>query len=227
MKSFPLRAKPFYLLFSVIAVFSLLTAVGWTTKRNVDLGDFLKEITVINVKDNQTQSAIWLPFEFNANVIGSDGKTQMDSSLKSYLIFMVQCSIDRGGRQSFASWSEIQNRAFLKGFSSARLKPLTLVPVELGRRLEAIRTAVTEKEDSAANSHILVFDINDPNGKALVDAAKRDKLTLILEASGSFSKAEFTWHTPFDAVTDAGNCSKCGEKIKAQWYYCPWCGNKL
>jgi hypothetical protein len=149
------------------------------------------------------------------------------SSLKSYLIFMVQCSIDRGGRQTYASWSQIQNRAFLKGSSSARLKPLAMVPVELSQKLEAIRTAMTDNEDSAVNMHMLIFDFNDPNGKALVDTTKRDKLALTLEASGSFSRAEFTWHTPFDAVTDAGFCPKCGEKIKAMWHYCPWCGNKL
>ena len=228
MKSFLVRFKLFYILFSVIVVFFLLTAVGWTTKHNVDLGEFIKEITVINVRDNQTQSAIWLPFEFNAGVIGGDVKMQTDiSSLKSYLIFMVQCSIDRGGRQTYASWSQIQNRAFLKGSSSARLKPLAMVPVELSQKLEAIRTAMTDNEDSAVNMHMLIFDFNDPNGKALVDTTKRDKLALTLEASGSFSRAEFTWHTPFDAVTDAGSCPKCGEKIKAMWHYCPWCGNKL
>jgi len=228
MKSVLVRFKLFYILFSVIVVFFLLTAVGWTTKHNVDLGEFIKEITVINVKDNQTQSAIWLPFEFNAGVIGGDVKTQTDiSSLKSYLIFMVQCSIDRGGRQTYASWSQIQNRAFLKGSSSARLEPLAMVPVELSQKLEAIRTAMTDNEDSAVNMHMLIFDFNDPNGKALVDTTKRDKLALTLEASGSFSRAEFTWHTPFDAVTDAGSCLKCGEKIKAMWHYCPWCGNKL
>jgi hypothetical protein len=228
MKSFLVRFRLFYFSFSVAVVFLLFSVIGWTTKHNVDLGEFIKEITVINVKDNQTQSAIWLPFEFNASVIGGDVKTQTDiSSLKSYLIFMVQCSVDRGGRQTYASWSQIQNRAFLKGSSSARLKPLAMVPVELSQKLEAIRTAMTDNEDSAVNMHMLIFDFNDPNGKALVDTTKRDKLALTLEASGSFSRAEFTWHTPFDAVTDAGFCPKCGEKIKAMWHYCPWCGNKL
>lgn len=237
MKSFLVRFKPFYFLFFVVAGFLLFSVIGWTTKHNINLGEFIKEITIINVASDQTQSAIWLPFEFNVNAIGGDGKTQTDiSSLKSYLIFMVQCSIDpaattsgvdRGGRQTYASWSQIQDRAFLKGFSSARLKPLELVPVELGRKLETIKTAMAGSENSVGNMHILVFDINDPNGKCLVDTTKRDKLTLTLEASGLFNRAEFVWHTPFDAVTDAGACLKCGEKIKAKWHYCPWCGNKL
>jgi hypothetical protein len=87
--------------------------------------------------------------------------------------------------------------------------------------------AVADNGGSVANSHIIIFDINDPNGKPLINTAKKDKLTLVLEASDSFGRAQFTWHTPFDAIIDAPNCSKCGEKIKASWYYCPWCGNKL
>ena len=218
----------FKFIFVFAAFFLILLSLGWTTRRNVSLRDFLKELAVTNIKDNQTQSAIWLPFEFNVNAIGGNAKTQTDiSSLKSYLIFMVQCSIDNSGRRTYASWSQVQNRAFLKGISLAQLKPLVLVPVELSAKLETLKTAVADNGSSVADSHILVFDINDPNGKALVDTAKRDKLTLVLESSGSFSKAEFTWHTPFDAVTDAGNCPDCGEKIKAKWHYCPWCGNKL
>ena len=217
----------FKFIFVFAAFFLILLSLGWKKRYNVDLGAFLKEITVTNVKDNQTQTAIWLPSEFNVNAIGDNVETRTDSSLKSYLIFMIQCSIDRADSQTIASWSEIQNRAFLKGVSHARLKPLALVPVELSRNLEAIRTAIAESGGFSINMHMLVFDINDPNGKVLVDTAKRDKLTLILEPSGSFGKAEFTWHTPFDAVTDAGNCPNCGEKIKAQWYYCPFCGNKL
>ncbi len=212
----------------VIAAFLMLFCMGWTARHNIDLGEFIKEITIINVRGNQTQSAIWLPFEFNVNAIASGSKTQTDISfLKSYLIFMVQCSVDRGGSQTYTSWSQIQNRAFLKGFSSARLRPLTLVPVGLSQKLEAIKTAMAGSESSVGNMHILVFDINDPAGKPLVDTARRDKLTLVLDASGPFSRTEFTWHTPFDAVIDAGFCPKCGEKIKAQWHYCPWCGNKL
>jgi hypothetical protein len=100
----------------------LFSAIGWTTKHNIDLGEFIKEITIINVNDRQTQSAIWLPFEFNANAIDGKDKTTTDISvLKSYLIFMVQCSIDRQDRHIFASQDEITGRAVLKSSTSARL----------------------------------------------------------------------------------------------------------
>jgi hypothetical protein len=160
--------------------------------------------------------------------LGSDAKIRKDfSALKPYLIFMVQCADANSGRKTYASWSQIQDRALLKGDSSAPVKPLTLVPANINPMLEAIKTAVAGDDASITDMHIIVFDINDPNGKPLVDTTVKDKLILTLESSDSFGKAQFIWHTPFDAIIDAGNCPKCGDKIKPYWRLCPWCGNKL
>ncbi|MCX5633612.1 MAG: zinc ribbon domain-containing protein [Phycisphaerae bacterium] len=218
-----------FFIFSLL--FFILFSAGWSAKRNVNLDDFLKELTVVNVKGSQTQSAVWLPFEFDVRVLGSDVKTQKDVFvLKSYLIFMVQCADANSGSKTYASWSQIQNRALLKGFSSAPVKPLALVPVAIAGKLEAIKTVIAGNDASVADMHIIVFDINDandPNGRPIVDTTIKDKLTLTLEAADSFSKAQFIWHTPFDAIIDAGICPKCGDKVKPYWRLCPWCGSKL
>ncbi|OHB58982.1 MAG: hypothetical protein A2173_01360 [Planctomycetes bacterium RBG_13_44_8b] len=225
MKSVLTRYKPFLLLFCFAAVSISFAAVGFKARHSVDLGEFIKEITIINVDGNQTQSAIWLPFEFNAAVsAGSDAQADI-SFLKSYLIFMVNCSIERSGKQIYATETEIQKRVILKSGSSARLKPLVSVPPDVQKNLDSIKSAISAS--AGGNMHMLVFDFKDSAGKPMVDASKRDKLTLILEPAGAYSKTEFVWHTPFDAVTAAGNCPVCGEKIKAKWHYCPWCGNKL
>jgi len=220
-------------LLSCIAIVSIsFAAVSFKAKHNIDLGEFIKEITIINVDGGQTQSAIWLPFEFNAAVSGgSSGSPQANgqqadiSFLKSYLIFMVNCSIESGGKQVYASQADIGARAVLKSVTGARLKPLAAIPPQVQKNLDSIKSAISASAGS--NMHMLVFDFKDASGKSMVDAAGRDKLTLLLESAGSFGRTEFLWRTPFDAVTDAGNCTRCGEKIKAKWHYCPWCGNKL
>jgi hypothetical protein len=220
---------------SIFFIFSLLFFVlfsaGWSAKRNVNLDDFLKELTVVNIKGSQTQSVIWLPFEFDVRILGADVKAHKNVFvLKSYLIFMVQCADANSGSKTYASWSQIQNRASLKGFSSAPVKPLTLVPANINPMLEAIKTAIAANDASVADMHIIVFDIkdtNDPNGRPIVDTTIKDKLTLTLEAADSFGKAQFIWHSPFDALIDAGICPKCGDKIKPYWRLCPWCGSKL
>jgi hypothetical protein len=228
MKSVSMRFKLLYVLFCAIMIVFWFSAMGWTKKHKIDLGEFIKEITIINVNDRQTQSAIWLPFEFNAGAVGGKDKAATDISvLKSYLIFMVQCSIDNQDRHIFASQDEITGRAILKSSTSASIKPLASIPQELSAKLESIRAAMGGDGGSMTNMYFLVFDLNDSAGKSIIDSSTRDKLTLTLGSAGLFDRTEFVWHTPFDATTDAGVCPKCGEKIKAKWHYCPWCGNKL
>ena len=207
-----------------VVALSILFCAGWSAKRNVDLGGFLKELSITNSKDNQTQSAVWLPLEFYSRLLGSDAKTRTDfSALKPYLIFMVQCS----NSKTYASWSQIQSRAVLQGVSSAPVKPLPLVPANINPMLDAIKTAVAGSDSSIADIHIIVFDANDSNGEPVIDTTVKSRLLLTLEPADSFSKAQFIWHTPFDAIIDAGICPKCGDKIKPYWRFCPWCGGKL
>ena len=54
----------FGILFFVTSVVAVL-AQPWQRRNKVDLGAFIKEIVSIKVSGNETQSAIWLPFEFN------------------------------------------------------------------------------------------------------------------------------------------------------------------
>ncbi|MGA2915450.1 MAG: zinc ribbon domain-containing protein [Sedimentisphaerales bacterium] len=221
MKNFQLRFK--FVLVLTVVVFSTLLCTGWSAKRNVNLNDFLKELSVTNVKDNQTQSTVWIPLEFYSRLLGSDPKTRKDfSALKPYLIFIVRCY----DGNSYASWSQIQSRASLQGVSSAPVKPLTLVPSKINPMLDAIKTAVVS-DSSIADMHFVVFDTNDSNGTPLVDTTIKDRIVLTLDASGSFAKTQFIWHTPFDAIIDAGTCPNCGDKVKPYWRFCPWCGSKL
>ncbi|MHB0947137.1 MAG: hypothetical protein ACYC3B_08185 [Sedimentisphaerales bacterium] len=201
------------------AVCVLAFSIGWTARHNINLGEFIKEITAINVKGNQTQSAIWLPFEFNARAAGGQSADDV-SILKSYLIFMVQCTTDAGSSQT---QEQIKTRAILKNTSSAILRPLAAIPAELSPRLNAIKTAMAADK----NMYFLVFDSKDASGKDIIESSKREKLTLVLQPAGLFDRTEFVWRTPFDATTDAGVCPKCSEKIKAMWNYCPWCGTAM
>ena len=96
---------------------------------------------------------------------------------------------------------------------------------QVKKNLDLIKSAISAS--AGKNMHMVVFDFKDTVDKPMIDAAERDKLTLTLQAAGMFGKTDFIWRTPFDAVTDAGNCSRCGEKMKAKWHYCPWCSNRL
>jgi hypothetical protein len=174
--------------FKILWIFSaaicvLIFSNGWTARHNINLGEFIKEITVINVKGNQTQSAIWLPFEFNARTASSQSADDV-SILKSYLIFMVQCTTDAGSSQT---QEQIKSRAILKNTSAAILRPLAVIPAELSPRLDAIKAAMAADK----NMYFLVFDSKDAAGKDVIESSKREKLTLVLQPAGLFDRTEF------------------------------------
>jgi len=216
MKTFKLR------MILVLLALSMLFCSGWSAKRNVNLNDFLKELSITNTKE-QMQSAIWLPLEFYSRLLSSDAKMRKDfAALERYHIFLVRCY----DGNEYASWSKIQSRAALQGAASAPVKPLTLVPAKIKPMLDAIKSAVAD-ESVSLNMHFIVFDSNDSDGKPVVETTIKDRIVLTLEKSGSYAKTQFIWHTPFESLIDAGNCPKCGDKIKPYWKLCPWCGGKL
>lgn len=116
--------------FVVFVALLMLFCAGWSAKRNVNLNEFLKELSVTNVKDNQSLTAVWIPLEFYSRLLTADAKTRKDfTALEPYLIFIVRCY----DGNSYASWSQIQSHAVLKGVSSAPVKPLTLCRQKLIR----------------------------------------------------------------------------------------------
>ena len=84
-----------------------------------------------------------------------------------------------------------------------------------------------EGDAGSANMHVLVFPANGPDNKPIVEASKKDKLTLVLKADHQFKESTFVWRTPFDATTPAPPCPKCKEPLSAKWTFCPWCGAKV
>ena len=234
MKNYKLKILLFLGSVSLAIGITAVKAQPWQKRNKVDLGAFIEELVKINILDNQTQSAIWLPFEFyaEANQAQEKNTAQIEKELeplKPYLIFMVQCSLEKPDSSViYESAEQLYARAILKEKNGSEIKPLTNIPGQLSARLDAIKSLMSQgSTQSAANMHILVFPFNNPAGNCIVNTQKRDKLTVVLNQSETFKKTVFKWCTPFDALTEDVICPRCSEILSAKWYYCPWCGNKL
>lgn len=196
---------------------------------------FIKEAMSIEVSDTQIQSAIWFPFEFSVQAAAArpdKTRAQVEKELaflKPYIIIIAQCSSRQSnGSTIFAPEYQLRSRAVLKTKDSTEIKALSVIPDELKQPLEALKAMMAlPGRGDAANMHVLVFKNEDAKHLPIVEASKRDKLTLLLKGSGSFGTVTFSWRTPFDAVAKPRPCARCGEKISAKWFYCPWCANKL
>lgn len=221
----------------VLTVLFTIISLGLTaqTEQPVDLGAFATEAMLMQIDGDQTQLAMWYPYEFyvEANLQGGDAtreSVEKDAAfIKPYLTVIVQCSTDlEDGSSVYVPEKKVRSRAVLKASDGSDIMPLTDPPAMVSAAVAAMKEIMaSEGDEGSANLHVLVFPNMDKGGKPLVDATKKGKLKLVLKADGKYKQAEFLWNTPFDAMKSAPPCPKCKEKVSAKWSFCPWCGEKL
>lgn len=203
-------------------------------KSRVDLGAFVKELMVLKMEGDQSQIAIWFPFEFflESNLAESGAnraETERELAfLKPFHTITIQCSVEQpDGSSLYASEKEVRSRAFLKLEDGTELLPVDKVPPLVSATVAAMKTLIEAEGDAgSANMHILIFPSTKAN-KPVVDSSKKSKLTLVLRADKRFSPVTITWRTPFDSVNPSSFCSRCKEPLSAKWSYCAWCGASI
>ncbi len=218
----------------IIIAAAAISAYPQTLPKKIDLGKFIKEIMIINVEDNQSCSAIWIPYQFHTAAAMSNkaDRQQLENELnfwKPYIPIIVQCSIDKpDGSKLYAAEQQIKISAYLTAKDKSRIAPLTEIPEQLAKRLDVLKQMMAPPgKSSNTNMHILVFANKDKTGQPIINSDKKDKLELTIEPGGLFKRTKFQWHTPFDAVSAKVNCPICRKHCSAKWWFCPWCGKKL
>jgi len=67
----------------------------------------------------------------------------------------------------------------------------------------------------------------DAKGNPILTGDKRGELKLVYRFDDSATPQEVIWRAPLTAVAGAKKCPKGGEKLEANWDYCPWHGVKV
>ena len=213
------------------------TLLGQTqhVQHTADLGDFTKEIMIIDFKDGKQYLVMWLPFEFYISAALSDGKMSKASAestmqfLKPFITLAVQAGIDQpDGSTIFATEKELAARAVLRMPDGTEERPVDRIPPSVSGALAAMKAVITAdggKSDAAI--HFLVFPAVSKKGTPIIDTKRKEELNLILKADPKFKEKSFTWRTPFDSVVGTMTCEKCKAGLSAKWTYCPYCGQKL
>ena len=157
-----------------------------------------------------------------------DGEKEI-AFLKPYTTIVVQCSTIRlDGRSVYQNEAAVRARVRLRRKDGTEAAPLTTVPPMVTGTMAMIKSMIASEGDAAGrHTYILIFSANDAKGKPLVDVNKKDKLTVVLKAAGTFKETIFSWRTPFDAIAPAPPCARCKEKVSTKWSFCAWCGGGL
>ena len=224
------------LLFTTSVFTQTITAPKSSPKPNeVNIGEFVKELMQLDVNSDKQHLALWIPYEFFvASVVSQRQQSQAEVEkeldfLKGYITMLVQSSVEEpDGTSVYADEKEVRARAVLRASDGSESMPLDRVPPLVSATLAAMKAVIAAEGDKgSANLHILVFAGTTKTGKKVIDATKRDTLTLRLKANSTYRDISFIWRTPFDALVHSSDCPRCKAGVSAKWTYCPYCGEKL
>ncbi|HEY3378641.1 MAG TPA: hypothetical protein VGL77_14230 [Armatimonadota bacterium] len=205
-----------------------------TTKPAVDVGVFIKELLMTKVDATQGQLALWLPYEFfveSASTMPGAKRGDIEkqfAAIKAYNVIIVECRSTGADGKFVQGEAGARARAVLKLADGRTLSPITPMPEQIAVPVGEFKQEMAQTlGEDADNFHVLIFPGALPDGKPVVDVAKRGTLSLVLKADKSFSEANFSWRTPFDALTGPHTCARCHETVSGKWFFCPWCGTKI
>lgn len=201
----------------------------------VDVGVFMKELMQLRLDGQGMHMAIWMPYELFVEMGVAGGSSRADAEkdmamFKNYQPVLIMSTLTADdGTETVASEKALMTRTVLRAVDGTEVHPLATFPPKMSMMLDVMKKAMASQfgEDKAKDLVVLVFPASTPDGKLVVNAAKKDKLTLVMKKDNVFPQISFIWHTPFDAVQATKTCAKCGEDLSAKWSYCPFCGEKI
>ena len=224
MKSY----KRLVVLASLLCVLSF-AAVAQTRKVDIDalITETQKSTTV---KDEMT-IVWWIPLEFwEATLAGENmPKAQIDEVLgilRPYVIVaVVDGKINQAGKVAYRSEAAITRdiRIVSSGNPDQAALPSDKIGLGMTTLLNTMKPIVSNILGSLGeNLHFVVFSSSDPNGVPLVDARKPGTFAVRLEAGRTF-----TWRLPLASLSPPKTCPIDGEKLPANWRFCPFHGAEL
>ncbi len=121
---------------------------------------------LLNMEGDQSQLAMWFPFEFfmQANLAVEGGNSRADAEkelkfLEPFHVILIQASWDQEvGTSVYSNEKEVRGRASLRLEQGEELKPLDRVPPLVSAAVEAMKKRIASEGDAGgANIHVLIF----------------------------------------------------------------------
>lgn len=175
----------------------------------------------------------WLPQEYWEDVakeleLPAEEQEKVRAVFRDYvLVGALDTRLTAGDKKpEFASIGEIAKRStFLR--NGEEVEVLRDVNPEMARLAPTLvyllRASLSGLGDGL---RLLPLPNVDAKGNRILSGSSRGELRLIYRFDESAAPQEVIWRAPLTAIAGAKKCPKGGEKLEANWDYCPWHGVK-
>ncbi len=196
--------------------------------------DILRETQIrVNTKDH-AGLVWWIPFEFWVQSLAKQGNSREKTgeqlkALRDYTIIGIFVGkVSALASFDFVTPSDLQKHVVLRdseGEDYAALADLTGDPKNLADMLRPILANAMGR--AGENFAVLFFPATKKGGKRMADEMSKGSFSVVLKDIAGEPETVYLWRTPLTSVTPPRYCPVGGERVHADWDYCPRHGVKL
>lgn len=203
----------------------------------VDPSALSLDLTRFASVEGLSASAFWCPPEFfrhslrqRENLSAAEIEKTAEA-FRAVNLFAVSVAETKQGTTSHLDAEAIAHRLILRTESGKEFLPLEpqAVAPELRAFAASLRPGLAAALGPSGKSVALVFFPGSAaEGKPLLSPSSSGKFSLLLKGPVAAGKsAEFSWKLPLPSLLEEKSCSRCKERCRGDWLYCPWDGAKL
>jgi hypothetical protein len=196
--------------------------------------DILRETQVTITTPHHSGLIWWIPFEFWALSAEKNGNSSEKAreglkALRDYTIVGVcVAKVSILGSFEYTTPTDLQKYVFIRdseGQDYAALADLSGDAKNLADMLKPVLTSALGR--AGENFALLFFPATKKGGKRIADEMSKGSFSVVLKEIAGEPETVYVWRTPLTSVTPPRYCPVGGERVHADWDYCPQHGVKL
>jgi len=231
-KRLPLPRAAF-LLFSFITPHLLLAQQAAAPPVETKIDAIIRETQVTIGGKDTTGFVWWIPTEFwEQSAIEQGGTLEQArnsfAALREYTMIIVAVGKVGIGNINWRSENEIRSGTSLRDSEGQSYQPLQEISGDAQGIASIVRPILANVlGPMGQNLHILFFPAKTKSGKAIADPTRAGGFSVILSNLTTQKDAEFSWRMPLTSLSPPKFCPAGGERVEANWKFCPWHGVAL
>jgi hypothetical protein len=197
------------------------------------LDEIVKETQKSFTNPGHTGLVWWIPTEFwEAAAIKNGTKPerarQLFEPLRRYVVFAIAVGTIRIGNIDWYNEQIIRSSVTLRDFDGTVYAPLADLSGDAKGLVSIFKPILSNISGAMGqNMQLLFFPSKTAGGKSIADPTHESIFTIVFSYPEEKLESKYEWRLPLTSLSPPKYCPVGKERVKADWKFCPWHGNKL
>ena len=222
-----------FALLAMLPAAAQVTAPIKVTIHDADAPDLMHETQQAIGEKGYAGLVWWIPFQFWTQAAVTHGfPPQMADNLKALkdytVVGLFLAQVTDYGEFHYVTPAELRQKVMLRDAEGNEYRPIP-EPSPDAKTLTAVMKPVLTNAMGPAgeNFELLFFPARGKNGEMIADATAKGMFSVVLRDPPNLPESVYQWRLPLTSVSPPKFCPVGGERVQANWDYCPWHGVRL